>query len=101
MIRHIEKYLKEWKNSANRKPLILRGARQVGKTYIIKKLANEEFEHFLYLNIEQESGLQSIFKSNNPELIINELTSNYLKIVMHVTCYEEFSYNAVHSNLRS
>ena len=71
MIRHIEKYLKEWKNSANRKPLILRGARQVGKTYIIKKMANEEFEYFLYLNIEQESGLQSIFKSNNPELIIN------------------------------
>ena len=77
MIRHIERYLKEWKNSNNRKPLILRGARQVGKTYIIKKLADEEFEHFLYINLEQESGLLSIFKSNNPELIINELTSIY------------------------
>ncbi|MCK5277476.1 MAG: ATP-binding protein, partial [Cyclobacteriaceae bacterium] len=77
MKRNIQQYLKEWKNSVNKKPLIIRGARQVGKTFIIKKFAEDEFEHFVYINLELESGLQSIFKSKNPELIINELTAVY------------------------
>ena len=77
MKRNIQQYLKEWKNSVNRKPLIIRGARQVGKTYIIKKFAEDEFEHFVYINLELESGLQSVFKSKNTELIINELTAVY------------------------
>ena len=75
MKRNIQQYLKEWKNSVNRKPLIIRGARQVGKTYIIKKFAEDEFEHFVYINLELERSLQSVFKSKNTELIINELTA--------------------------
>ncbi len=77
MKRDIQQYLKAWKNSENRKPIIIRGARQVGKTYIIKKFAAEEFELFMYINLELESGLQTVFKSKNPELIINELTAIY------------------------
>ena len=51
--RRIFKYLKEWKESKNRKPLILRGARQVGKTVAIKIFAKKEYSDFCYLNLEK------------------------------------------------
>ncbi len=44
MKREILKKLKEWKSKKGRKPLILRGARQVGKTYILKRFGQETFE---------------------------------------------------------
>lgn len=40
--RKAEKYLKEWANRENRKPLVIRGARQVGKSYLVKKFAKQE-----------------------------------------------------------
>lgn len=49
--------LKKWKSSNNRKPLILRGARQVGKTTLVKNFA-ENYIQFIYLNLERESDLQ-------------------------------------------
>lgn len=77
MKRDIEKYLLEWKNSPNHKPLILRGARQVGKTYIIEKFGNTHFEHFLSINFEQDNNLQTVFKSKKPQSIIDDLTGLY------------------------
>lgn len=53
--RKIEEDLKEWKISGIRKPLILRGARQVGKTSTIRKFAKENFENFLEINLEQKN----------------------------------------------
>lgn len=44
--------LKSWKSSANRKPLVLRGARQVGKTTLVKNFA-ENYTQFIYLNLEK------------------------------------------------
>ena len=49
--RKILENLRNWKTSPSRKPLVLRGARQVGKTTVIKKFA-EEFDSFIYLNLE-------------------------------------------------
>ena len=49
--RQILENLRIWKTSPNRKPLVLRGARQVGKTTVIKKFP-EEFDRFIYLNLE-------------------------------------------------
>ena len=46
-------YLREWKNKVNRKPLILRGARQVGKTTLVKEFS-KEYDVFLHLNLENE-----------------------------------------------
>lgn len=50
--RKIIKYLERWKNSDNRKPLILRGARQVGKTVSIKLFAQKFFKDIIYINLE-------------------------------------------------
>ncbi|PWU07633.1 MAG: hypothetical protein C5B43_00050 [Verrucomicrobia bacterium] len=47
--------LKKWRNSLIRKPLLLRGARQVGKTHVIRQLG-ELFEEFVEINFEKKSG---------------------------------------------
>jgi len=77
MKREIEKYLLQWKKSSTRKPLILRGARQVGKTYTISKFAAEHYKYFLKIDLEQDRHLQSTFESNYPAQIINELSALY------------------------
>ncbi len=77
MYREIEKYLAEWKANSYRKPLIIRGARQVGKTYTIEKFAKENFKHFVKINLEQERNIQNVFESLQPQQIINELTALY------------------------
>ena len=52
MYRKIFEYLKEWKNNLYRKPLILQGARQVGKTYAILNFGKNEYENVVYFNFE-------------------------------------------------
>jgi len=77
MKRDIESYFTQWKESVNRKPLIVRGARQVGKTFSIEKFAKQNFSHFLLLNPEQDNNLKTIFQSKNPTRIVSELTALY------------------------
>lgn len=50
-----------WKKSASRKPLIIRGARQVGKTWLMKEFGKTEYEQTIYLNFEQNKRLKSLF----------------------------------------
>ena len=79
MKRDIEKKLYDWKNSAGRKPLILQGARQVGKTYTLKEFGKSAYEETYYFNFEEDPGLDQIFQENlNPERII-KLLSLYSK----------------------
>ena len=59
--RYIDSYLKEWKESARRKPLLLRGARQVGKSRSIRHLG-ESFAYFAEVNFETRPELRQIFK---------------------------------------
>lgn len=54
MKRKLYDKLLEWKNSKSRKPLLLTGARQVGKTYLLKEFAKNEFERVVYLNLDVE-----------------------------------------------
>jgi len=61
MERSIYKELSLWKNRPGRKPLILSGARQVGKTWVMKKFAQQEFENYIYLNFENNNRLKNIF----------------------------------------
>jgi hypothetical protein len=56
--------LYEWKNSARRKPLILCGARQVGKTWLMKEFAKEAFTNFLYVNFEENPRVKGIFEQD-------------------------------------
>ena len=55
------KDLKKWKDSKNRKPLIIRGARQVGKTWLMKAFGRGEYAQYAYVNFESNKNLQNIF----------------------------------------
>ena len=55
--RHIDNYLLDWKNTSDRKPLLLRGARQVGKTTAVKHLG-EQFNYFIEANFEKQKDLR-------------------------------------------
>ena len=64
-----------WKNSSNRKPLLLQGARQVGKTYLVDEFGHNEYSYFIYLNFEQDPDLKTLFSGNlNPQNIINNIS---------------------------
>jgi uncharacterized protein len=74
MKRDILLYLKEWKTRNNRNPLILRGARQVGKTYIIEEYARHEFKNLLGINLEEKPELKKLFFDNDVKRILTELS---------------------------
>lgn len=75
MKRLIEQRLEAWKNNANRKPLLLNGIRQVGKTWILKDFGRRYFKDLLYVNFELEPSICSIFnRSKNPGKILMELS---------------------------
>ena len=61
MDRFITKKLVEWKQSKYRKPLILKGARQVGKTYIVKEFAKNNYEGLAYFNFDHDENLKNLF----------------------------------------
>lgn len=65
----------EWKNSEERKPLVLKGARQVGKTWLMKEFGQNCYASFAYFNFDEEEELKSIFaKNKNPHRIIELLS---------------------------
>lgn len=61
MERSIMKDLVAWKNRADRKPLILLGARQIGKTYILKEFGKREFKNVAYINCDNNAMVQDLF----------------------------------------
>ena len=69
--------LLDWKERFNRHPLILRGARQVGKTYLVREFAKTAFQNYIEVNFEESSELSSLFRSKNPGIICELLTSKY------------------------
>ena len=74
MKRNILEKLEIWKNSKNRKPLLLKGARQVGKTYILKEFGKGFFPRYHYINFEENPNIIKIFNDDlNPSRIIQEL----------------------------
>ena len=62
--RKIETILAEWRKSENRKPLVIKGIRQCGKTYIVRKFAEENYEHVVYMNFMLEPDKKSAFIGN-------------------------------------
>ena len=83
MKRDIWDKLIEWKNKRDRKPLILKGARQVGKTYILRTFGKECFSQVHYLNFEKYEQLAEIFKGDlTPQNILRDL-SFYLNAPIH------------------
>lgn len=79
MKRDIYQKLLEWKASERRKPLLLKGARQTGKTYILKEFGKNEYENVFYFNFEEESQLKDFFRRDlKPHRIIQQF-STYTK----------------------
>ena len=66
--------LLKWKNSPDRKPLILQGARQVGKTYIVNYFAGREYGSSVYCNFEKDTGLHDFFRDLSPSNIIKKIS---------------------------
>ena len=62
--RKIETYLAGWKSTKNRKPLVIKGIRQCGKTFIVRKFANENYESVIYINFVLEPDKKSAFIGN-------------------------------------
>lgn len=64
-----------WKSSEERKPMLLKGARQVGKTWLMKEFGRNYYKSYVYFNFDEEDDLKSIFESNkNPQRIIELLS---------------------------
>lgn len=73
--RTILSHLEDWKIASDRKPLLLFGARQVGKTWILKHFGETSFEHCAYFSLDEEEGISDIFKrTKDPQRIIEQLS---------------------------
>jgi predicted AAA+ superfamily ATPase len=74
-------FLKKWLHQSDRKPLVIRGARQVGKTWLIRDLAEKEGKELIELNFERQPELKTLFSSNHPkETVLNLQTLTGKKI---------------------
>ncbi len=74
MKRLIYARLLEWKNSKERKPLILNGARQVGKTWILKEFGSHEYSNVAYINCDEVEEMKSVFSDYNTERLIRSFS---------------------------
>ena len=75
MERIVYKQLLEWKNSRTRKPLILQGARQVGKTWILKDFAKREYKNLAYISCENNERMRELFVDYDTERIIRGISA--------------------------
>ena len=83
MQRFIMDKLIKWKNSKTRKPLILKGARQVGKTYILRQFGNENYEDIAYFNFDHDKDLYNLFENTKaPKRILEQLAFIYGKAIL-------------------
>lgn len=73
--RNALEFLMQWKSSEDRKPMVLKGARQVGKTWLMKEFGRTAYDSFVYFNFDEEDELKSIFEVNkNPQRIVELLS---------------------------
>ena len=74
MERNLLSELTKWKERKNRKPLLLKGARQTGKTWLLEEFGRKEYKDVAYFNLDREPGIREIFEKNkNPIDIIRKL----------------------------
>src|SRR3990167_6363236 len=74
MHRQAAKYLQQWiMESSVRKPLLIRGARQVGKTWLVRNLAENTQKQLIEINFEKNPELYNAFSSNEPNIILRNI----------------------------
>lgn len=84
--RNVYLQLIEWKTSPGRKPLILQGARQLGKTWLLKRFGKEYFNQVAYFNFDQQVELKQFFKTTKePKRIIQNLSLIHGKAILPQT----------------
>ena len=72
MYRNAIEQLKQWKDSKNRKPLIIEGARQVGKTWLMQEFGKVAFANTVYINFDSNPRMERLFSSNlDPQKLIS------------------------------
>ena len=102
MKRQAEQALHHWKYSEFRKPLLVYGARQVGKTWLMKHFGAENFRNYLYINFEKEVSLRGIFEEDyNPQRIVKVLeifTNSTIIPGETLLLFDEIHYWELHSN---
>lgn len=75
MLRNALQSLIDWQLSEDRKPLVIKGARQVGKTWLMREFGRLQYRNYVYFNFDEEEELKSIFTTNkNPQRIIELLS---------------------------
>lgn len=79
MYRKYMQDLLEWKNRTNRKPLVIRGARQVGKTYLVREFGRKHFDHFIEINFDEHSDSRSLFKHQDIDRVLQ-----YIELAMDI-----------------
>ena len=73
----------EWKNKKNRLPLLLVGARQVGKTYLLNEFASKNYTNSIYINFELEPQMKTLFdKDLKPDRILSDIELIYMKKIV-------------------
>ena len=83
MKRFILDQLIKWKESKYRKPLIIKGARQIGKTYILKQFGEENYEGVAYFNFDHDEDLYNLFNNTkDPKRILEQLSFIYGKAII-------------------
>ncbi len=75
-------FLSNWTNSTTRKPLLLRGARQVGKTHVVRQLAKAKFEQLVEINFEKQPNFASLFEDLSPREIKSLLEARTRKKII-------------------
>ena len=86
MLRDIFVKLKDWKNNPNKKPLIIKGARQVGKTWLMQEFGKQEYKDTVYINFERDRSIHKIFDNDlNPTNIIENLEIKFDKNITNTT----------------
>ena len=93
MKRTLYQNLLDWKTNPKRKPLLLQGARQVGKTWLINEFGKNEYKNYIYLNFEQTPNLKSLFTSDlSPNKIIENIglfLGKKIVITDTLICFDE------------
>ena len=82
--RKIEEYLVAWKNKDKRKPLIIKGVRQCGKTSSVRNFAEKHYEHVIYLNFHEKKSFKAFFNGDLDvfALSIHEILDTEIKLVL-------------------
>src|SRR5438445_602344 len=79
-------YLKKWLMSSDRKPLVIRGARQVGKTWLVRHFAEINEKTLIEINLEKQPQLADLFNSNDPKKILFNLSAEFHQTLTVENC---------------